>query len=607
MKKLIGVLIIGIFLMSSVTSGEVKIFHEVKKAEEVLSLSFNFSEPSFLEKMGYINVEIAEGDSFLRSPGKPMLPLKTVTINFPLGIKVKSVECIPDATKNITLTKKVIPAPGLHPLNKNQCSGLKEERIYESKEEYPSKWITWRTGAGVKDGKHVTFLTIYISPTRYKPLENVIEYASHMKIKIFYEKTPFSLSADEYDFLLISPPSYKKIMQKFIEHKEKYGIKSIWVSTQQIYKGSYFPVQGRDKAEKIKYFIKNAIEQWGIKYVLLVGGIGRVPTRKIYTYEGSEEYFLSDLYYADVFYPDGSFSSWDSNENSYFGEYNHSGNNDVMDLYPDVYVGRLACRSILEASLVINKIISYEDMAKGDWFKRMIVVGGDSFNDSVWGTDYYEGEITVEKSLEYMEDFTPVRILGSDGSLSTENIINEFNEGAGFIDFEGHGNYLSWATHPPHDYNTWIGLSVSDLYDIHNKEKLPIVIFGGCHISELGRFYECLSWRVVRKADGGAISSIGFTSLSWGADDDVNGNGKPDIIEYASGYIDTLFFKKYGKEGIDVLGMAFGDAIAEYLNTCPVEWNNAFLDIWDCKTVSSWILYGDPSLKIGGYGEGSGN
>jgi len=41
----------------------------------------------------------------------------------------------------------------------------------------------------------------------------------------------------------------------------------------------------------------------------------------------------------------------------------------------------------LEASLVINKIISYEDMAKGDWFKRMIVVGGDSFNDSVWGTD----------------------------------------------------------------------------------------------------------------------------------------------------------------------------------------------------------------------------
>ncbi|KAA0003935.1 MAG: hypothetical protein FE048_00625 [Thermoplasmata archaeon] len=340
-----------------------------------------------------------------------------------------------------------------------------------------------------------------------------------------------------------------------------------------------------------------------MKYVLLVGGIGRVPARKVYVYEGSEEYFLSDLYYADIYYPDGSFSSWDTNKNSYFGEYNHSGNNDAVDLYPDVYVGRLPCRSLLEVSVAVNKIIAYEAGAKGEWFKRMIVVGGDSFDDSPWGTDYYEGEITVEKSLEYMKDFTPVRLLGSEGTLSTEKIINEFNEGAGFINFEGHGNYLSWATHPPHDYDTWIGLSVSDLYDIHNGEKLPIVVFGGCHISEMGKFYECLSWRVVRKIDGGAIASIGFTSLSWGADDDVNGNGEPDIIEYASGYIDTLFFKKYGTEGIDILGKAFGDAVTEYLNTSPVEWNNAFLDIWDCKTVASWILYGDPSIKIGGYEE----
>jgi hypothetical protein len=101
--------------------------------------------------------------------------------------------------------------------------------------------------------------------------------------------------------------------------------------------------------------------------------------------------------------------------------------------------------------------------------------------------------------------------------------------------------------------------------------------------------------------NGGAVASIGFTSLSWGADDDVNGNGDPDIIEYASGYIDTLFFKKYGIEGIDVIGQAFGDAITEYLNTAPVEWNNRFLDIWDCKTVAAWILFSDPTLRIGGY------
>jgi len=28
--------------------------------------------------------------------------------------------------------------------------------------------------------------------------------------------------------------------------------------------------------------------------------------------------------------------------------------------------------------------------------------------------------------------------------------------------------------------------------------------------------------------------------------------------------------------------------------------NNAYLDIWDCKTVTAWVLLGDPSLQLGG-------
>ncbi len=603
--KVIGIVVIGIFLVGSITSGnDINIFHEKEEIkEEGIHLSFNFSEPSFSEKIGYVNVRIPEENSFLRSPGKPMLPVKTVTLTLPLGTKIKKVESVVDGLRTFTLSQKVIPAPMPHPMSEEQFCVLEEDTtIYESTHSYPDTWLTYRTGAGIKDGRHVTFLTIYLCPLRYKPLENSVEYTPHMEIKISYENTRFSLNADEYDLLIISPSSYQKILEKFVEHKENHGIKSMWVSTRQISKGIYFPTEGRDMAEKIKYFIRNAIEQWGIEYVLLVGGTGRVPSRRTYAYEGTEEHFLSDLYYADVFYPDGSFSSWDTNKNSYFGEYNRSGNNDVMDLYPDVYVGRLACRSVVEASLVINKIISYEEAANGEWFNRIIVVGGDSFDDSPWGTDYYEGEITVEKTLEYMQDFTQVRLLGSENTLTTENIIREFSNGAGFINFEGHGNYLSWATHPPYDYDTWVGVSVSDLPDIHNGEKLPVVVLGGCHISELGQFYECLSWRVIRKTDGGAIASIGFTSLSWGADDDVNGNGEPDIIEYASGYIDTLFFKKYGREGMDIIGKAFGNSVTEYLNTSPVEWNNAFLDIWDCKTVASWILFGDPTLKIGGYG-----
>jgi hypothetical protein len=50
-----------------------------------------------------------------------------------------------------------------------------------------------------------------------------------------------------------------------------------------------------------------------------------------------------------------------------------------------------------------------------------------------------------------------------------------------------------------------------------------------------------------------------------------------------------------------MLGEMFGEAITEYINDCPTDWNGEFLDIWDCKTVASCILIGDPSMKIGGY------
>ena len=43
----------------------------------------------------------------------------------------------------------------------------------------------------------------------------------------------------------------------------------------EVFKQMYW--QGRDCAEKVKYFIKTAIEEWETKYVLLVGDHERIP------------------------------------------------------------------------------------------------------------------------------------------------------------------------------------------------------------------------------------------------------------------------------------------------------------------------------------------
>lgn len=77
---------------------------------------------------------------------------------------------------------------------------------------------------------------------------------------------------ESYDLLIICPQQFYDPLIPFQWHKEQYGIKTIIVTLDEIYGSKYFPCQGRDDAEKVKYFIKDAYDNWHIKYFLLVGG-----------------------------------------------------------------------------------------------------------------------------------------------------------------------------------------------------------------------------------------------------------------------------------------------------------------------------------------------
>ena len=606
--QILGVIIAGLFLVSAISAGIPGVIepagYQTSSTDNLQSrhITLDFTAPTVSQKQNYININV-DGCRPTRSAGQPILPVATRTLTFPLGTRIIDVQCQPGVIATMELSAKSMPAPRLISHDGDLTSEVWEGPVYTGSNVYPSEWVRWRTNGGLQDGEHVTYLTLNVYPVRYHPAAGTAAYLSGIDVTVSYEAGTGPATGDSYDMVVISPLTFYPAVTKLIEHKESLGIACQWATPMQISSGKYFPVEGDDTAEQIKYFIKNTIEEWGTRYVLIMGAPGRVPIRTVYTQPSADasETFASDLYYADIYDGSGGFSSWDSNDNDYYGEYNHSGNIDEMDLYPDVHVGRLACRSLIEAWFAVNKIIEYESSPAGDWYNRFIVAGGDSFNDMPqWGTDYYEGEITVNQSVDYMDGFTPVKLLGSNERLTKEDIINEWSQGAGFVNLEGHGNYLSWATHPPHDYGTWIGIQVQDIPSLDNAGKLPFVVLGGCHIADMSHTYECFAWQLVRAINKGAIATTGFTSLSWGADDDVNGNGDPDIIEYASGYLDVLVFKQYGQNDITIAGEMCDAAVTEYLNTAPVEWNIAYLDIWDCKTVSAWVLLGDPSLQLSG-------
>ncbi|GAI96806.1 unnamed protein product, partial [marine sediment metagenome] len=120
------------------------------------------------------------------------------------------------------------------------------------------------------------------------------------------------------------------------DHKNNHNLKTYLVTLEEIY-SEY--TDGRDEQENIKLFIKDEIEEKGIAYVFLVGGmIGQkyewyLPVR--YASSPSEEAYISDLYYADIYKEGGTaFEDWDSNGNGIFAEYTLL-KKDIIDGNPD--------------------------------------------------------------------------------------------------------------------------------------------------------------------------------------------------------------------------------------------------------------------------------
>jgi len=425
-----------------------------------------------------------------------------------------------------------------------------------------------------------------------------------------------------YDLLIISPYKFLETLKPLVEYKNRNNVSTMLVSLKKVYEEE--KVSGRDKPEQIKLFIRDSIEKYGIKYVLLVGYFRIIPVRYVYNSD-SEPFFISELYYADIYDKNGSFSSWDTNNNGIFGEWKGTEAQDKdIDLYPDVYVGRLACRNILEVKIMVDKIITYETSTyDSDWFNRFVVCAGDTYPDGYYPfpTPDYEGEENAKTALSYMPGFSNTSLFTSDGSFTgPSDVINAISQGCGFLFFDGHASPIVWCTHPPNN-RSWInGLRLIDMTFLRNKNMLPVCVVGGCHNNQFdvnllnllkdfkGSLYsstwtpECWGWKLTRKIGGGSIATIGCSGLGLTKEDKSTQEG-------ASDYLDSQIFYEYGINGTDILGEVWGKAISNYIDKYPINWNtNSSWDYaYDAKTVQQYVLFGDPSLKIGGYPSGTIN
>jgi len=602
---------------------------KLEKTCNLISFDQNFSEPTF-ETVGenLISVSVKEAEYNTAIQGRPVLPAFVKTFELPWGAHVTNIVFNYSEPEEIEISKQIKRAPVFNTVSNGQIIVdntfiTSDDLIY-----YPKEWYSIQKGVGInKNSEHVLFLTFTVYPARYNSSENKILFVDYAKFSVEYEITtesPFPIK-NVYDLVIITPLTFEKNLTKLVEHKNNHGTKTNLTFLEEIYQ--IYP--GADHAEQIKYFIKKAIEDWGIKYVLLVGDIRKLPIRQTDAYPWGEYHgngILTDLYYSDIYNENYSFASWDTNNNGTYGEIDFKGHSlsldsavvvDDLDLYADVHIGRLACRNEDEVDLLVKKIINYETKTYGqEWFKKIVLAGGDTFPPLKGSLPFvYEGEITNQIVADEMPDFEHIKLWASKRTLRPITFNWAINKGAGFVVYAGHGFEHGWGTFKPNALRQKVIYPFDPIYYtpylqfLKNQDKLPIMFFDACltakldfNLSDLASYYKtvnfalklmgvkydtsnympCFAWCCLIQDDGGGIGAIGATRPAYSMVDERG-------VYAGAGYLDWMFFKSYSE---DVhLGEMLTQAQMLYMTT----------NFKDYFTIEEYILLGDPSLKVGGY------
>jgi len=642
MKKILIFIIAVVLLLSAFQIPTLGTSERYQQKHE--SFDLIFTDLTLNKEQTYTRIQYQGTNNELSIPSAPLLPFYQKVLTLPHDAKIQQVNMFFDTIQHQNIDQKIKPVQQSvyrsYPSNINYQPLLIENKdIYQADQFYPQNWYDYSIRCGLDlQGNQATFVIINIYPVRYHAINNELMYLSDVTLECQYStatEKPVQQSVSTYDLVIIAPSTFVSELEPLVEHKTNMGLKTILKTTEDI----YTEYEGRDKPEQIKYFIKDAKEQWEASYILLVGGLKsyiyardkddqnqgstawHVPVRYTNIKESDEVGCISDLYYSDLYRynettMEWEFEDWDSNGDDIFAKWSFTAR-DELDLIPDIYVGRLPCRNIIELRIVRDKIITYESTSpeEKDWYKKIIAISGKNFD--LWNGQP-DGEFLTDCAIENMSSRIDeaVRIYASNNLTGvgpvpdTEDIVEEISKGAGFIDFEGHGNPVSWSTikadgdYANHDWHG--GITITDFLDLKNGDKLPVVMVGGCHNGLLNvsmlrilftsrehyNFYFtglptplCFCWAMVVKPNGGAIASIGASGYG-----PASGNDPIALL----GEIDLDFFVVLGQEPIEKLGEAHSGAITKYVTDNTMRQREAF-------TTTIFQLFGDPSLQLGGY------
>ena len=543
---------------------------------DIITKEFYFEEPVLEKGIDGYDIVMVPSLKIYGNPGMPVLPYKTIELLLPPNSEVIEVDVSPSQEIIINGTYLIEPGQNPVPISKKDRTNFTppNETIYKSDNPYPKEIYEIISVENVC-GYRVLLLNIY--PVKYYPKSGNVSFFSEIAVTVKtsevsntlainanenfrgstkdekrvadlidnpetlkkYPKMPvrllsttsLPLSSSSYDYVIITNNTLKPTFQELADWKNSSGVNTTIMTVEDI--SIIYP--GADLQEKIRNFIKDAYNSWGIEYVLLGGDTEIIPHRGFYVDMGSyTDYDIpSDLYYAAL---DGT---WNDDSDGLWGEPGEE------DLLAEVYVGRAPVGNILEVNNFINKTLAYENLSGSESYLKKTLMVGELLNPDIitWGGDYKD-EIKSYLTQPWMSSTLYDRDYpGNDWPKS--EIISRINEEQHLINHLGH-SYVNYGLKM---YN-------SDINDLTNS-NYSLIYTQGCYSGAFdnrgspGTYYsDCISESFVVE-EHGAFAMIANSRYGWYSPGSTNG---------PSQYFDREFFDAIFNENIRNVGRALQDS-----------------------------------------------
>ena len=225
--------------------------------------------------------------------------------------------------------------------------------------------------------------------------------------------------------------------------------------------------------------------------------------------------------------------------------------------FATIPTGRIPARTAADATLVISKIVNYERGAsQGAWTQQALVIA-----DQNVGVDFSSEAEMAATLLPASLVTTKILADGESTSAVSQQIIDAVNNGTLLVNYTGHGSEQQWSFSDLLDNNSVAAFS--------NGGRLPVFLLMDCLNGFFHDVYaESLSTALLLAPNGGAVAvwaSSGFTTA-------------PPQAAMDQALLRTLAANPAQSLGRSIL--------------------TSKLNITDPDVRRTWILFGDPAMRI---------